>query len=120
MSKRYPEQLHREIEKYLEFRTVMIHGKECYFMVSHYHYGKNVAIALITEMKEPMAELTVNMPHNPILLPKNHFHVKTWSENKPIAKACIESGLFIDTGKRMKTGFTETQIWTINLKKEKS
>ena len=58
---------------------------------------------------EPLAILTINLPDEP-LNPSEMF-VKTWSENAEIAAEALESGLFVDTGKRVPTGFVEAQIW---------
>lgn len=56
-----------------------------------------------------IATLTVNLPDKPIN--KDEFFVKTWSENAQIAKDCMNSGLFIDTGKRVHTGWAEAAVW---------
>jgi len=57
----------------------------------------------------PIAVLTTNIPS--AKLEPGEFLVKTWSENETIAEACLASGFFVDTGKRVKTGFTEAHIW---------
>ena len=55
--------------------------------------------------------LTVNLPEEK--LEKGEFFVKTWSENEGISNDCLNSGLFIDTGKRVSTGFVEAQVWKL-------
>lgn len=58
---------------------------------------------------EAIATLTVNIPEVP--LEEGEFIVKTWSENERIAADCLASGLFVDTGKRVRTGWVMAQIW---------
>ena len=57
------------------------------------------------------AVLTVNIPELDKVLKPGEFFVKTWSENETIAKEALASGLFVDTGKRLESGFVEAQIW---------
>ena len=57
------------------------------------------------------AILTVNIPECDKLLRPGEFFVKTWSENETIAKEALASGLFVDTGRRVESGFVEAQIW---------
>lgn len=58
---------------------------------------------------ELIATLTVNLPEH--RLEKNEFFVKTWSENERIAGDCLVSGLFIDTGKRIRTEYVTASVW---------
>ena len=73
--------------------------------------GGRPAITIVTEYGEPFATLTVNLPDEP--LEDGEFHVKTWSENKPIADLLRDSIHFEDTGKRVSTGFVEAEIWRL-------
>lgn len=57
------------------------------------------------------AVLTVNLIDNK--LDDGEFFVKTWSENEEFARCAMETDLFIDTGKRVKTGFVEAQVWKL-------
>lgn len=59
----------------------------------------------------PIATLTVNLPDSP--LEDGEFFVKGWSENAEIIEDCRKSGLFIDTGKRARTGFVQAEIWRL-------
>lgn len=72
-------------------------------------YENNHANAVIIENihGEPMAALSCNLPH--CSLDEDEFLAKTWSENEPIAAACKH--LFIDTGKRISTGYVEAEVW---------
>ena len=55
------------------------------------------------------ATLTCNLPRR--FLYPCEFLVKTWSENEPIANYIKKLGIFEDTGRRQKTGFSEAEIW---------
>jgi len=57
----------------------------------------------------PLAILTVNLPEED--LSDGEFFVKTWGENEEISVEALASGLFIDTGRRVKTGHCEAQVW---------
>jgi hypothetical protein len=96
-----------------EFDVVMF-GKahRCKFLTRDYTFGGRLAIRIVTVLDEyPFADLTVNLIEKP--LEKNEIFVKTWSENEVIAKACMATGLFEDTGKRVPTGFVQAQVWRI-------
>lgn len=76
------------------------------------HYINNrVCIRLMDEDNFVIATLTVNMPEHK--LEEGEFFVKTWSENREIASDCLKSGLFEDTGKRVRTGWVEAQVWKL-------
>ena len=72
-------------------------------------YFGNKRIALELWNNGPVAMLTVNIPEATLF--PGEFLVKTWSENEEIAADCLRSGLFVDTGKRVKTGWVEAQVW---------
>jgi hypothetical protein len=55
--------------------------------------------------------LTVNIPEAD--LEPGEILVKTWSENESLAAAALASGHFRDTGKRVKTGWCEAEVWEV-------
>jgi|SRR5579862_1416045 len=82
--------------------------------MGRYPIGGATYIQLVGKDKypgEPIATLTVNLPNNNKMLNKGEFFVKTWSENEMIANDALKSGLFVDTGRRVETGYVEAQIW---------
>lgn len=81
---------------------------ECRIITGRYDPPR-LAITLETYIGEPFGTLTVNLPDDK--LDEGEFFVKTWSENEGLAKSCMNSGAFIDTGKRVKTGYVEAQVW---------
>ena len=81
------------------------------FAVGQYQNGR-VAVQLVdAKTSEPFATLTVNIPQATVS--DKEIIVKTWTENEPVARAALESGLFQDTGKRIPTGFSQAQIWKV-------
>lgn len=80
--------------------------------VSHYEEGGAPAVVLLdAEDGSSWAKLTVNVQGVKPVLPE--ILVKTWSENEPVARAALASGLFEDTGRRVPTGRVEAQIWRV-------
>lgn len=76
----------------------------------NYANNNRIALRLIDERDgTPISILTCNLPH--VHLEPGEFCVKTWSENEQIAKNCMDSGLFIDTGKRFPTGHCVAEVW---------
>lgn len=81
-----------------------------YFWVSQYSLGGATCVQLRDKKDHsPVATLTVNIRE--VKLKEREILAKTWSENEEIARAVLASGLFMDTGKRIKTGFVEAQVW---------
>ena len=76
---------------------------------SAFYGGGRTALTLDDQNGQRYAVLTVNLPD--AFVEDGELLIKTWSENEAIAKAALESGLFVDTGKRVGTGFVEAQIW---------
>jgi hypothetical protein len=72
-------------------------------------YGNGrLRIDFVTET-EPFATLTTNLVgEDP---GENGFFVKTWSENAPLIKELLASGVFIDTGRRADTGHVTASVW---------
>lgn len=87
-------------------------------------YGENISIKMgvsyqngqpkvqLWDNDGPVGSLSVAGPDNVKLAP-GEFLAKVWSENEEIAACALESGLFIDTGRRIPMGFAEAQIWKI-------
>jgi hypothetical protein len=88
----------------------------CYGMIINLHctfYTNNsrLAIQATCDDGEPFGVLTVNLPDQN--LGEREIFVKTWSENEEFSKQVMKTGLFIDTGRRVSTGFVEAQVWKI-------
>jgi hypothetical protein len=95
-----------------KFLDVNFYGEIHHTNIHITQYGSSrIAILLQEQDGEPFGTLTVNLPDEEI--EDGEIIVKTWSGNEPLADAAMKSGLFSDTGKRLKTGFVEAQIWRI-------
>lgn len=75
------------------------------------YLDENPAFVLYDKNGEELVVLSVNLPQEKDRLGPGEFFVKTWSENADLAREALASGLFIDTGKRVPTGYVEAHIW---------
>ena len=69
--------------------------------------NRNLHVQLMTAV-EPYATLSTNV--DGIVLDKDCFVAKTYSENKGLNEQFIESGLFEDTGQSVFAGFVSCPI----------
>jgi hypothetical protein len=80
--------------------------------ISHYTEGGMTAIRLFdVEDHFPIGTLTSNFPDALSKLNKGEFFVKGWAENETFIEDCRNSGLFVDTGRRYKSGYVTAEIW---------
>jgi hypothetical protein len=82
-------------------------------VVQGWYVGKRIAYQIICSNGEPFMKVTVNLPDAEYKLHKGEFCVKTWSENEPYVADLLRSGLFVDTGKRVPSGFCEASVWKL-------
>ena len=89
---------------------IHVYGETCIAEYFTYQDGGGLAIRYKIEgTGEPMGKLTVNLLS--ANLAEDEFAVKTWSDGEKLSKAAFTTGLFVDTGKRIPTGFVEAQVW---------
>lgn len=62
---------------------------------------------------EPLAALSTNLNAYGRVTGPDSAGIKTWSENAPIIKPLLASGLFKDTGERVKAEYVEIPIWQL-------
>jgi len=76
----------------------------CDVILKQYENGRTAVI-----LNGPLGAmvLSVNLPNEP--LEDEEFFVKGWSENEEIIEDCRP--YFIDTGKRVPTGFVTAEVW---------
>lgn len=86
----------------------MFMGEEVFVKLRQYDNGRP-AVTVESVEGYPLATLSTNLPQHK--LDDGEFFVKTWSENASIAAAAKASGLFLDTGKTVKSGFVIVPIW---------
>lgn len=71
-------------------------------------YGDGSTAIQAIDPEGPFGTLTVCVPGTRLL--ENEILVKTWSENSEWAPQLLQYG-FEDTGRRVKTGYVEAQVW---------
>jgi hypothetical protein len=98
-----------ENKRYVEGSSFGYKGEQVYLRVSSYH-DRSIAIS-IESREGPVARLTVCLVGE--RLGRNEIMVKTWSENEKISQAALATGMFVDTGRRVRAGFCEAQVWRI-------
>lgn len=72
-------------------------------------FQSGVSYLLIDDKDEQWAVITTNLPG--VELERGEFTVKTWSENADLRAPLLATGVFVDTGKRVPTGFAEAEVW---------
>src|SRR5690242_4416867 len=84
-------------------------GEKITVIKDYYTNNNRLAVLLRTENGEPYATLSANVPTAKLL--DGEFAVKNYSGNEEIAKAAMYSGIFVDTGKRVQSGYVEMPVW---------
>jgi len=74
-----------------------------------YSNGRTALAMFLEGTPVPYCVLTVNLPLDD--LKADEFFVKTWSENEAITDALRSTGIFTDTGRRVKTGHVHAEVW---------
>jgi len=99
----------------IEGKTFKIGDELVVIETNRYAQGNRLRIELICAEGEnagmPYSVLTVNIPEASIL--PNEIIIKTWEENEESAAAAKASGLFRDTGKRVRINYVTAEIWEI-------
>jgi len=73
-------------------------------------YGNNRTAVIVNDSDgQQYAVLSVNIPEAD--LEDGEFIVKNYSENQDIARSVFKTGWFVDTGKKVRTGFVEVPVW---------
>ena len=86
-------------------------GSDIQIKQTEYADGR-IALQLI-DMEDggPYATFSVNLPA--VALLDGEFLAKTWGENESLRDPMMNTGLFIDTGKREKSGFVSAEVWRL-------
>ena len=95
----------------LDGRELTCYGLHGTIHVMNYCDAPQCAVTIDDDNHQRIARLTVCIPD--VDLEPDEIIVKTWSENKLIIADVYATGWFVDTGKRIETGFTEAQIWKV-------
>ena len=60
-----------------------------------------------------LARLTVSIAGAGLTLYPGELLVKAYSENEAITAALLSEGIFVDTGRRIPTGYVEASVWRL-------
>lgn len=97
-------------------------GKNSLCSIKVSTYARNpdrLSVGLFTkggDIEEPFLTLSCNIPG--LDLEEGEFFVKDWSENAQFIQEILATGLFINTGKRVKTGMETASVWKLAPKTE--
>jgi hypothetical protein len=86
---------------------ITIDGEEIKIVQEEYRAG-GVALQLMAD-DGPYATFTYCLPG--VGLAAGEFLAKTGAENETLRQPMLDTGLFFDTGRRVKSGFIEIEIW---------
>jgi len=87
-------------------------------VLTKYDDGNLAVLLEDSETEEPLCKLSVNIPEHASILGPTQFFAKTYSENAPFREPALKSGLFTDTGVRIKQGYVEIEVWQVNRDKQ--
>jgi len=91
-----------------KYFTVKVYGKTRKFRFMKLKYRNNSdALELIEfngKFEEPWAVLSVNTGTNP---PKDHYWIKTWSENEETVEALLKAGYLEKAAETIECGYAE-------------
>ncbi len=91
--------------------SITAFGQQLNVETAQYRNGRLAIQLTDPEDDQSWATFSCNLPDEP--LRENEFFAKTWSENEPLREPMLASGKFIDTGRRVRTGFVEAEVWAI-------
>jgi hypothetical protein len=76
-----------------------------------YGNGRLAIAAIDVDDDDVVATLTVNLVGEAVS--DGEILVKVWSENATVAEAVRATGLFLDTGRRVRAGGAVAQVWQV-------
>jgi hypothetical protein len=80
-----------------------------HFQIHRYAEGRRARIDLYHPAEGPWATLTVN--DMSVALEPGELLIKTYSSE--VWPSALASGLFVDTGRRVRLGYAEGQVWRL-------
>ena len=97
--------------------TVKVSDKTIELIVKRYANGNPAIIGYDQATGQKFSNLSFNLVSPDLAaeqtLEPGDIMIKTWSENEIFAERARESGLFIDTGKRICLQFAEAEVWRL-------
>jgi len=107
-------EMKQKLSEHLNKMPHFKYGKDTLFIEQQKYATGSLALRILDESGSVWGMLSTNIPAESEMLGAGEFFAKTWSENEDWSKAALASGLFVDTGDRMPTGFVFAPIWRIN------
>jgi hypothetical protein len=89
---------------------VTVEGETIHLIQRLYPNGR-FAIEGVYNEYESYGPLTVNIVNES--LGQDEFFIKTWGGNEEFADVAMATGIFIDTGRIVKTGFVVAPVWKL-------
>jgi hypothetical protein len=95
-----------------------IHGNAA-ILVGRYPSGKPavgaIAVQLVNDEdpSEPLATFSTYLAPCGAALAEDEFCVKTWNENEVLVAPMLATGLFENTGRRVRCGYVVAPVWRI-------
>lgn len=86
-------------------------NEELLILKGEYANNGHTAILLFDKEGYQYMDVTTNIEYS--ILEENEVTIKSWGENEPFMESFLKSGYFKDTGKRIPTGFVESQVWEV-------
>jgi hypothetical protein len=97
--------------------TVKVDDQIIELIVKRYANGNPAIIGYDRATGKKFSNLSFNLVSPDLTaeqtLEPGDIMIKTWSENEVFAQRVRESGLFLDTGKRICLQFAEAEVWRL-------
>lgn len=87
--------------------TLVVDGEEIDILHTQYKNG-TIGLQLMDD-EGPYATFTYGLPG--VALAEGEFLAKAGAENESLRQPMLDTGLFVDTGRRVESGFIEIEVW---------
>lgn len=89
----------------------LVIGNETINIVQAQYRDKSIALQLTEADGGPYGTFSACIPGTD--LAEGEFLAKTGSENEDLREPMLQTGLFVDTGRRVPSGFIELEVWKL-------
>lgn len=89
----------------------LVIGDETITILQAQYRDKSIAIELKEADGGPYGTFSACIPGT--ALADGEFLAKTSSENEDLREPMLQTGLFVDTGRRVPSGFIELEVWKL-------
>jgi hypothetical protein len=88
--------------------TIVVDDEQISIMQDEFKAG-GIALQLLDSDGLPYTRFSECIPGTP--LADGEFLARTRAENESLRQPMLDTGLFVDTGRRVESGFIETEVW---------